>query len=48
METYMRDKVDRVMKFIHGIAHRELPSDDYTMFLQAIEEAIDDDLYNNE
>lgn len=44
----MRDKVDRVMKFIHGVAHRELRSDEYVTFLQEIEEAIDDDLYNCE
>lgn len=46
-----RDKVDKVMNYIHGIAYRELQGDDYILFLQDVKYAINDELfkvYNDE
>ena len=40
----MRSKVNRVMNFIHTIAHQELQDDQYIEFLENIEYEIDREL----
>lgn len=40
----MKRKVKQVMDFIHGIAYRELQSDEYVEFLESIEYEIDYEL----
>lgn len=40
----IRQKVERVMEYIHGIAYRELQGDQYIEFLERIEYEIDKEL----
>ena len=40
----IRQNVERVMEYIHGIAYRELQGDQYIEFLERIEYEIDKEL----
>ena len=40
----MNENVKRAMEYIHGIAYRELPGDQYIEFLERIEYEIDKEL----